>query len=94
MEKEEIYKEAINHWGKELQIGMLMEEVGELFVAVNKFRRGRLSNKNRIAEEIADVMIMLEEISFMFEIDEDCIAKWKVSKLKRLEIMLKASHYE
>ena len=85
MNKRETYKRAIKYWGKELQIGMLMEEVSELMIAINRYRRGRETNKNKIAEEIADVKIMLEQIQVMFNITS--VNQWheqKLLKLKRL----------
>lgn len=87
--KEEIYQYAINHWGEELQLGMLSEEIGELFIAINRFRRGRITDKDKIAEEIADVVIMLEQLAFMFKIDNKSIEGWKTSKLEKLESMVR-----
>ena len=85
MNKRETYKNAIKYWGKELQLGMLTEEVSELMIAINRYRRGRETNKNKIAEEIADVKIMLEQIQVMFNITS--VNQWheqKLLKLKRL----------
>lgn len=89
MEKQEVYEYAINHWGEELQIGMLTEEIGELFQALNRFRRGRITDKEQIAQEIADVNIMLEQLAFMFKIDNKSIESWKMAKLEKLESMIR-----
>ena len=86
--KEEIYSGAIKHWGMELQIGMLMEEIGELMVVINRFRRGRIQDHNKIAEEMADVIIMIEQIAYLFKIDEKIIEEWKSVKLDKLKIMI------
>lgn len=52
-----ICKKAVNVFGKDVQEMMFIEECGELLQAISKKRRGFKSN---IAEEIADVEIMLE----------------------------------
>jgi len=88
MKKEDLYKAAIKHWGEELQYGMLSEEVGELLVAINKFRRGHVL-KGTVAEEMADVLIMMEQIQVLLEIDNDLLKAYYLRKQKKLEKMLK-----
>ena len=62
-EKKELYKKALLKWGPDLQLGMLQEECAELIVAINKLRRtGDPSSLGKLAEEIADVLIMTEQI--------------------------------
>jgi NTP pyrophosphatase (non-canonical NTP hydrolase) len=92
MNKEEIYAKAIERWGEELQVGMLSEEIGELLVAVNKYRRrATKQNEINICEEIADVRIMLEQIECLFHINPDITLHWYRTKLKKLEEILKPS---
>ena len=87
IEKERLYKKVIDHWGEELQFGMLTEEVGELFQAINRYRRGRTTNTDNIAEEIADVRLMLEQMEFMFNITNS--DEWYNKKLDKLKGQLK-----
>jgi NTP pyrophosphatase (non-canonical NTP hydrolase) len=52
-------------FGAESQIGMVMEECGELLSALNKYRRGRASAE-QVGEEVADVIVMMLQMSKMF----------------------------
>ena len=81
-----LYQKAINNWGKELQYGMLSEEVGELLSAINKYRRGRV-DKKAVIEEIADVRIMLEQISFMLDITDPSLHHTIQKKLDKMSKM-------
>lgn len=54
-----IFEKALSHYGSEAQIKMLYEEMAELQLAVCKHGRGA-DNLDNIAEEIADVGIMLD----------------------------------
>lgn len=91
MDNRDLYSAAVDQWGSDLQIGMLHEEIGELLQALNKLRRhangSNISMREDLAEELADVHIMLEQVSFMFNLDSD-VVDWKVKKLKRLADML------
>ena len=67
-----IYKKAVQTWGISHQMNMASEECGELLSALNKFRRARVK-KEAVIEEIADVMIMMEQLRIWFgpaEVDE------------------------
>lgn len=70
MNVDRIYSKALDMWGEELQFGMLHEEMGELIVAINKVRRGK-GGIASVIEELADVEIMLEQIAYIFGIDEE-----------------------
>ena len=53
---------AIKVYGEEKQEQMAIEECAELIQAINHKHRGR---ENNIAEEIADVEIMLEQLKII-----------------------------
>ena len=61
---------------------MLFEEMAELQNAVCKQMRGRVTNID-IAEEVADVEIMLEQMKLIFSIEND-VEEWKCCKIRRL----------
>lgn len=86
VEKEQIYKAALNKWGPNLQIIMMFEEMAELQKELSKNLRGT-ENSTSIAEEIADVEIMLEQMKGLFEIESQ-VLKFKEYKLKRLKEIL------
>lgn len=63
-ERKRVYLEAISQFGEEKQMLMVIEEMSELTKEICKYFRGR-KNKAEIAEEIADVTIMLEQLQIM-----------------------------
>ena len=86
-DKEHIYTLALAKWGKKTQAMMFMEEASELIKELSKNLRGE-KNVDRIAEEIADVEIMTEQLLSMF----DCrskVLKFKREKLIRLRERVK-----
>lgn len=81
----DIYIKAIETYGAEAQEGVSQEECAELIQAISKKHRGK---KHNIAEEIADVEIMLEQIKIINDCfcDVENIKQEKVARLeKRLE---------
>lgn len=64
-----IFRQAVNTFGADHQIGMLHEEVGELLAAINQYARGRVK-KDAVVTEIADVMIMCEQMAEIFGREE------------------------
>lgn len=72
---------ALSKFGENAQKEMLIEEMAELTQAILKDRRGRESN---IAEEIADVQIVLDQIKLL----HPDWKTWEQIKLKRLEEIL------
>lgn len=86
VEKEQIYKDALKEWGPELQIVMVFEEMSELQKELSKNLRG-VENSTSIAEEIADVEIMLEQMKALFEVESQ-VDKFKMHKLGRLKARL------
>ncbi|RXM53935.1 hypothetical protein DP134_14045 [Clostridium tetani] len=79
----EIYKKAISTYGLYAQMDMVFEEMSELQKELCKFKRGKNTVGN-IAEEIADVKIMLEQMELAFDI-KDKVKFEKDLKIKRLE---------
>lgn len=64
-----IFRQAVNTFGADHQIGMLHEEVGELLAAINQYARGRVK-KDAVVTEIADVIIMCEQMAEIFGREE------------------------
>lgn len=79
-----VLNKAIARYGKGDQITMLFEEMAELQNAVCKHGRGR-STAAEIAEEIADVEIMLEQMKIIFECRglSESIKHEKIERLRR-----------
>ena len=91
MTKDEILKSAIARYGKTVQMIIAMEEMAELTKELSKFLRGA-HNEDAIAEEIADVRIMLDQLEIMF----DCAgaaAVYKAAKVERLRKRLEDTYH-
>ena len=77
-ERLKIYKEAKEIWGLVGQYDQCIEEMAELTVALNKYKRKTLHNEyqgqdeieNNVIEEIADVFICIEEMANLFGEDK------------------------
>lgn len=77
-----IMASIINCYGHEPQKMMLLEEMAELQKEICKDMRGK-PNQNAITEEVADVLIMLEQIQMMYHISETKLHKITNEKLHR-----------
>lgn len=72
--------------GASHQMMIAMEECGELVQAISKLQRNRDDDSVvHLAEEIADVTIVLEELKLMFEGLEEKVAEFETDKIARLE---------
>ena len=76
---------ALSRYGAQAQITMVFEEMAELQDVLCKFLRGRVDGDTlaNIAEEIADVGIMLDQMAIEFEV-EDAVAEQRAHKVRRL----------
>ena len=86
-EGDEICRAALKAFGAEAQMVMAIEEMSEMTKELCKHRRGR-DNVEAIAEEIADVEIMLCQMVMLF----DCagqVDKFRRYKLERLAEQIK-----
>lgn len=81
-----IYQDALDTWGENAQLDVAIEEMSELIKEIIKYKRG-IGNKQHMSEEIADVMIMLEQIMQMFGLENDVTAQ-KSFKIMRLNSYL------
>lgn len=82
MNKTELYKRALKEYGFEAQSRMVDEECAELINALCKYKRNR-ANGYDVITEIADVMIMCEQMAIHF--GKEAVAKEIETKLSRLE---------
>lgn len=89
MTNTELFLAAEEKWGRALQLVMALEETAELQKEVCKIIRGDISNSRMesLASEIADVQLMCEQLTFMYEL-ESRVSGEKTYKLKRLQKLL------
>ncbi len=88
MTPKEILTAALNRWGSAMQTVVAIEEMAELQKELCKYIRGK-GNVEAIAEEIADVYIMLKQMEMLHGI-EGRVLDWRIAKLARLEKRIKA----
>lgn len=93
IENQDLYIKAIDKWGVHSQINMWVEESGELTDLLMKFTRGRFGDdtQEQIAEEIADVEIMLDQLKVLFKIDSSGVEHHKKLKIESLKEVIYAN---
>lgn len=82
-----ILRQALDTYGAEAQTLMVFEEMSELQKALCKHARGK-DNRENIAEEIADVLIMLDQMMLLYSCKES-VKRYRDEKIKRLAERLK-----
>ena len=78
-----IYKNAVAKWGAEKQMIVAMEEMSELTKELCKIIRGK-KDLEALAEEIADVTIMLEQLRLIYDLNDKVCAHMDY-KVRRLQ---------
>lgn len=80
-----VYKKAIQHYGSLLQTTVAIEELAELQKELCKILRNpsHITNYANLAEELADVTIMLEQIREIYNVNAEVCAymDYKVARL-------------
>lgn len=77
--REQILKAAIRKYGPGAQQFKAIEELSELIRAL-----ARADDPENVAEEMADVRIMLDQLELIFRNGQK-VARWEVMKLRRLD---------
>lgn len=72
---------ALLLWGDEKQTALAIEEMGELLVAMNHHKRGRVGVE-AVQEKIADVKIAMDQLAIIY--GEDGVNSFEEKKLARL----------
>lgn len=83
MTEVEVLEKAIATYGKLPQVFMAIEEMSELIQALSKNFRGK-ENLDNVAEEIADVEIMIDQLKLIFKVESEC-QEIRFVKIKRLK---------
>lgn len=89
MKEEELYKKAVELWGVDFQLDMIIEECLEMCHAILKYKRGK-GRIDDIIEEGVDVYIMLRQLRHILVADyfQDTWDEVKFKKLNRLEELI------
>lgn len=86
-ERQKAYTNALLWYGEEVQLVVAIEELSECQKEICKFLRG-YGNAGHLAEEIADAIIMLEQVCYIFGLNEQ-VCEMMDKKILRLEERLK-----
>lgn len=91
----EAIRKIADHYGLNAQLNVATEELAELIQAIARFRRVDENDmlelairKNLVAEEMADVEVMLAQIKYLMKTDErvEAVAKYEIDRqLKRMK---------
>jgi hypothetical protein len=81
--EEDVIQKAIDTYGEDAQLWMVIEEMSELSKEICKFKRGK-DNFFEIADEMADVYIMLEQLKRLCAVPQDLIQQRIDFKFDRL----------
>lgn len=88
MMKKELIEKIIDKYGIQIQSNIAMEECAELIQAISKCLRSKdivpIKVREHLIEEIADVLICIEQLKVMYSIDDYEIESWKMMKEDRL----------
>ena len=85
-----IFEDAVEKWGTNSQLGMVMEECAELIQQCSKLQRGK-ANTLEVIEEMVDVSIMFEQMKIimykqcgkeLFDMEFDKIKDKQLKKLR------------
>lgn len=85
-EQQKICLRAVDHYGVEHQKGKALEEMGELISELAR-EQDRRTSIERIREELADVMILCEQLRMIYGGQE--VDGWIDLKLERLWNMMR-----
>jgi len=78
-----VFIDAIDLWGEEAQLDVVIEECAELIKAICKRKRGDAFAELSILEKAVEVTIMIEQLKVMYGIGEfDVLYTDKLNKIR------------
>ena len=89
--EEDLYERNIQYHGIEQETTIAMEECSELIKAISKCKRYGFVDKHRdnLIEEIADVLIVINELQLIYDISNNDIENIKKYKMDRMDYRIK-----
>ena len=78
----DLYKRAIEAYGEEHQVGVAIEELGELVTALSRKHYRERGTKEEVLSEIADAHIMLQQLNLIYGVEN--VKKAMYIKLEKL----------
>lgn len=84
--EKKVFNEAIDTFGAANQLIVLFEEMSELQKAICKsIRYSKTWFLPQIEEEMADVIIMLDQAKMILGVDDENLEMWRMDKIVRLQ---------
>ena len=89
--EKDLYERNIQYHGIEQETTIAMEECSELIQAISKCKRYGCVDKYRdnLIEEIADVLIIINELQLIYDISDNDIESIKKYKIDRMDYRIK-----
>ena len=89
--EKDLYERNIQYHGIEQETTIAMEECSELIKAISKCKRYGCVDKYRdnLIEEIADVLIIINELQLIYDISNNDIENIKKYKIDRMDYRIK-----
>ena len=90
--EKDLYERNIQYHGIEQETTIAMEECSELIKAISKCKRygGFIDNhRDNLIEEIADVLIIINELQLIYDISDNDIENIKKYKIDRMDYRIK-----
>ena len=89
--EKDLYERNIQYHGIEQETTIAMEECSELIQAISKCKRYGCVDKYRdnLIEEIADVLIIINELYLIYDISDNDIENIKKYKIDRMDYRIK-----
>jgi len=81
----DVYRATLDKWGAEAQYDQAIEECAELITALKHLKRGK-ADEQKVIAELADVYLMVGQLSYMFGSDK--LEKAVDDKLEKLAALL------
>ncbi len=81
----DLYAKTISKWGEEAQYSQMIEECAELIATLQHFSRNKV-NEDAVVNELADVFLMVGQLTYMF--GEDRLNAAVEKKIVKLECLL------
>lgn len=85
MKHESVYRATLDKWGEEAQYDQAVEECAELIAALKHYRRKKI-DKQAVISELADVTLMVGQLTWMF--GPNAVAQAVEEKLEKLDKLL------
>ena len=89
-ECESLYDRVLASSSLERQSLHMCEEMSELGIAISHHIRGRVRDLDNVAEEMADVIIMIDEMRHLFGISRDELKTKLSAKLAKFRVKVEA----